>query len=178
MKLKMILTSPIMDNILESYKGYLGADYQKYRGHCYRLINYMIALGLGEEDLEVCQYAIPFHDLGIWTAQTMDYLAPSCEEAIKYIKKNNENIDSKQVSNIINNHHKITKIKGDSGAELLRKADLIDLTTSFVSFGIDKKTKKIIKQRFPYHGFQFFIYKKVMKHAIRNILNPFPMLKF
>jgi hypothetical protein len=84
----IITKHPIIDSILEIHKTDLGKDYHKYRNHVYRL--YHLSLDLYRNELTQniqgkFAVAAAFRDLGIWTAQTFDYLSPSIELAKKPI---------------------------------------------------------------------------------------------
>ena len=174
----LIKDNETFEAIFQEHKLVLGKDFEHYRGHCYRILNYMNYWKLNEVEFKTCEVAIPFHDMGIWTHKTMDYLEVSFEGAKKYIEEKKLDIEKDSLENIIVNHHKISKIKDNSLAEKLRKADLIDLSFGVIKFGIDQKAMHSIVSEFPFLEFQQVIFKKVFSHAVRNILNPFPMLKF
>ncbi len=176
--MNLIRHNETFEQIFQEHNEVIGKDLERYRGHCYRLLNYINYWKLTEEELKLCEVAIPFHDIGIWTSKTMNYLDPSFEAAKKYVRKNNLNIDEAILENMIVSHHKISTIKNNSMAEKLRKADLIDLTFGAIRFGIPQKKMRSISEAFPNHGFQKNIYGKVFSHAIRHLGNPFPMLKF
>lgn len=68
----------VLDEILERHAEVLGRDYHPYRNHTYRVANFHWCMLPGTvHDLYVLSVAVAFHDLGIWTAGTFDYLAPS-----------------------------------------------------------------------------------------------------
>ncbi len=171
------IPSKHIDSILEVHRSLIGADWAAYRGHCQRLFCYLSCFGLSPNEITLTEVAIAFHDLGIWTADSMDYLAPSCEAARLYISDQNLEIKIDLVEDMINSHHKMTKAKTHHLAEYLRKADLIDLSATWLRFGIPKEEIKAIKKAFPFVGFQKKIYTKVAKHALKHLWNPFPMLK-
>lgn len=165
-----------MDKIFLDYQEELGDDFTRYSNHCYRLLNYLQLMELDDNEDYKCRILLPFHDLGIWTHKTMNYLPPSIELAVAYVKKNNIEIEESEIIGFIGNHHKITKNK-ITIEEKLRKADLIDLTNGIVPLGLSSRKLKEIRSVFPSLGFQKLIYWKVIKHGIGNITNPFPMLK-
>ena len=71
-----------LDRVLETHAVELGADFTAYRNHTYRVVNFCAALAPCADDaLEKVALAAAFHDLGIWTAHTFDYLQPSIELA-------------------------------------------------------------------------------------------------
>ena len=171
-----------IESILKNYKQIIGNDYEAYRGHCHRIYNYIVLMKrsaeLTQQDNYILEIAIPFHDLGIWTAHTMDYLQPSFEAASTFVKQNKLDVDLFVLKTIIVNHHKLTFVKDNKLAELLRKADMLDLSFGRLKSSLTKEELDCIKASFPYKGFQLVIFKKLMKHALKNITNPFPMLKW
>ncbi len=76
----MIHTSiPTVSAVLGNHVSALGRDFIAYRNHVYRVLNLCLAIA-GEGDpveLEKIAVAAVFHDLGIWTNHTFDYIAPS-----------------------------------------------------------------------------------------------------
>ena len=173
----MIKNDSNIESILENYEAVIGEDFIAYKNHCYRVFNYMKLMDLTEREEEQCSVMLPFHDLGIWTNKTMDYLPSSIQLAINYIQNKNLDIEENLIENFIGNHHRVFKNKGTL-EEKIRKADLIDLSFGIIRFGISKKNIKEIKTEFPANKFQKETYKKVFKHAWLNLRNPFPMLKF
>jgi hypothetical protein len=67
-----------LDELLTAHAGALGRDFTAYRNHTYRVVNLCAAQQpVGPEQLERLAIAAAFHDLGIWTDGTFDYLPPS-----------------------------------------------------------------------------------------------------
>src|SRR3954453_18004834 len=82
-----LLTSlPIVEEVLDDHASELGHDRVAYQNHVYRVINLCLAI-MGDKRVELEKVAIAaaFHDLGIWTNNTFDYIAPSAEIARKYL---------------------------------------------------------------------------------------------
>lgn len=73
---------PTVDQVLNERASELGRDFVGYRNHVYRVANLCLAI-VGEErdELEKIAVAAVFHDLGIWTNHTFDYIAPSASRA-------------------------------------------------------------------------------------------------
>lgn len=61
---------------------------------------------LGEEDSQKLQIALAFHDLGLFTDNTVDYLPPSMTLADEYHTKQAKFRD--EILLMIEQHHKIT----------------------------------------------------------------------
>jgi len=164
--------------IFDKFKDLLGNNAMGYRGHCYRVLNYMHYLKLSEQDMEIVAVAIPFHDIGVWSHNTMDYLEVSFLEARKYIRMNKLTVDEEQIETLILDHHTIRSLKDRDLAEKMRKADLVDLSFGLIHFNIPSTFIRSVHKSFPYQGFQKNIYGKVIRYAFQNPKKPFPMLKF
>src|SRR5919201_987661 len=81
-----LLTSlPTVEEILDDHASELGQDLIAYRNHVYRVVNLCLAI-VGDSRVKVEKIAVAgvFHDLGIWTNNTFDYIAPSVAIARKH----------------------------------------------------------------------------------------------
>ncbi len=80
----MLLTEiPTLDELLHAHAAELGPDFAAYRNHTYRVVNLCAALSSHDTgQLQKMAIAAAFHDLGIWTDGTFDYLHPSIRLAI------------------------------------------------------------------------------------------------
>ena len=165
-----------IEQILAKYRNDLGDDFVPYKGHCYRVINYMKCMGMTSQEEHISTVLVPFHDIGIWTHQTMDYLAVSAAVAREYIQREKMDIEDEIIDTFIRDHHKISS-SPNGLAEKLRKADLIDLTWGRIRWGIPRGHVRQIKQHFPHQNFQKKVYAKVLRYACSHPLRPFPMLK-
>jgi len=103
------------------------------------------------------KYAIPavFHDIGIWTDHTIDYLDPSIEQMKIYPSESRNQNMVKEITLIIYWRHKINKYQGKFAAivENFRMADWIDVSKGLFSFGLDRKVIKENRKIFPNKGF-------------------------
>ncbi len=96
----------------------------------YRVFNLARALaGTGDHD-EAIAVAAVFHDLGIWSDGTFDYLAPSGRRAAEHLAARGPSADPEQVARIIAYDHALTSCRATAGplAEAFRQADLVDVT--------------------------------------------------
>ena len=76
--MRMMTELSTLDTILGDHSAVLGPDATPYRNHAYRVANLcLIQSPRSAEGIEKIAIAAAFHDLGIWTDQTFDYLAPS-----------------------------------------------------------------------------------------------------
>lgn len=69
---------PLIDGVLATHREALGRDFDGYRHHALRVFHLARRLA-GDAPAWVDRLAVAcaFHDLGIWTDGTFDYLAPS-----------------------------------------------------------------------------------------------------
>lgn len=78
----MLTELRVLEDVLLAHAPQLGADLPGYRNHAYRVANLCAALRPPDADShERIAIAAALHDLGIWTADTFDYLPPSIELA-------------------------------------------------------------------------------------------------
>mmetsp|Transcript_85636 Transcript_85636/g.105116 ORF Transcript_85636/g.105116 Transcript_85636/m.105116 type:complete len:219 (+) Transcript_85636:42-698(+) len=178
----------IFDTILDDYKSVINDQYNPYKNHCYRVINYFnlfwpINTTNNNIILEKVALSAVFHDIGLWTENTVDYIDPSVHEAQEYLKNNNKTDMIKDVSSMIDLHHKIRSIdmsEYPNNGELIetfRKSDWIDVTQGMLRFGLNKNDIKNIQITFPNLGFHDNL-NRLAKQAVMNRQNPIPMYKW
>jgi hypothetical protein len=82
-----LLTSvPTVEQVLETHASELAHDLVAYRNHVYLVLNLCVAIVAGRRvELEKIAVAAVFHDLGIWTKRTFDYIAPSVAIAREHL---------------------------------------------------------------------------------------------
>ena len=174
----MIETNGTIDSILLSHRDSMGDDYDKYRNHVYRVFNLTIALANPEkENFDTLAIAAAFHDIGIWTANTFDYLAPSITLARNYLHDSGLTQLERSVTEIIYNHHKLSTCKSNNIAEAFRKADLIDLSFGLINFGVKANYLRQLNAAFPSLDFHRFILAQALKNTARHPFNPLPMMR-
>src|SRR6478609_7860550 len=71
----MIYTHPTIESIFLKYKSILGKDYTKYRNHVYRVFLNCMLIDPTKSNEEKYAVAAVFHDIGIWTNNTINYLS-------------------------------------------------------------------------------------------------------
>ena len=172
---------PLLEEILSEWETVIGADFQGYKNHVYRVIHYCFALHECEADeRDKIIIAGGFHDLGLWTEQTVDYLPPSVLLARAYLQNNNMQHWSAEIELIIDMHHKIRPYIGTVGplVEVFRKADLADFFWGIIKGGIADGTIKAVQAAFPNAGFHKMLLKEQGKWLVKHPLNPFPILKW
>ena len=175
---KLIQQHEVIDIILATHQNVLGKDFKAYRHHVYRIFNFALLQDSKVENIEKYAVAAAFHDIGIWTHSTFDYLAPSIQLATKHLQQTDKVTDIEEVSLMIDLHHKMSVYKGKFRAvEIFRKADWIDVSMGLMTFGLDKKVLREVKKTFPYNGFHLFLMKQTMKNFLQHPLHPLPMFK-
>ncbi len=175
----LISQNNIIDRILNSYKHELGNDFEQYRNHVYRVYNFAVPYVTSTPDIETLSVAAAFHDLGIWTNRTFDYLQPSVDLAKKYAAGNQVNAGALgEIATIIYEHHKLTRTKTSELAEIFRQSDLVDLSLGLIHFGRKKKDIRMLRKTFPNKGFHVNLLRLFMVNLYKHPLKPLPMYKF
>ena len=166
-----------IDKILTARRQALGPDYNAYANHAKRV--FLIAEQLGaRNNRDEMAIAAAFHDVGIWTHESWDYLEPSNTEALKFIQENELMVNQELVESMIMNHHKITAVGNDLITEAFRKADLIDFSKHSIRYGLRKKWLKSLMDNYPWHNFHRVLVNKFLKYAWQNPLRPLPMMRW
>lgn len=170
-----------IDDILEPWKKVIGVDYEGYRNHVVRMATFALMLqSCSSEDQNKIEIAACFHDIGIWTDNTLDYLSPSVPPALRYLDENRLSNWGPEISEMILEHHKIRKIKNGISplVEIFRKGDLVDFSKGMVRFGLPRKAVKDIMQEYPNAGFHRMLMKQTARWFIKHPFNPLPMMKW
>ena len=104
-----------LDELLQAHAAELGSDFTAYRNHTYRVVNLCVALSSGDsEQLEKIAIAAAFHDMGIWTDGTFDYLQPSIRLASAHLAHSGRAEWTPEITAMILEHHKISAYQGRS----------------------------------------------------------------
>ncbi len=175
----MFETNLIIEKVLEEHKGIIKGDYNTYKNHVYRV--YSLCLKLDTTGLNNDKYAIAavFHDLGIWTHHTFDYIRPSIETAADYLEKMDKPQWKSEISTMIATHHKISGYSGPylKTVENFRRADWIDVTKGILKFGLAKGEIAEVQIQFPFRGFHKFLLNQTTNYFFKHPLRPLPMFK-
>ena len=170
-----------LDRVLEQHAVELGADLTAYRNHTYRVVNLCVTLApCADATLEKVALAAAFHDLGIWTARTFDYLAPSIDLACTHLDCAGHGDWRDSVTGMIREHHKIHRYRGADAAfiEPFRRADWIDVSLGALTFGLPRGRLREIKARWPNAGFHQRLAQLTFKRLRTHPLSPIPVLKW
>jgi hypothetical protein len=171
---------PLIESIIEKHHREIDAQFIAYRNHVYR-VYYMAIAYLNkpsQEDQEKLAITAAFHDIGIWTHQTFDYLKPSIFLVREYLDSHERPEWKEEISLIIDMHHKLNGYHGTSEdlVEAFRKADWMDLSFGYIGFGLKSRLQEL-QGSFPTKGFHWFLIKQSFKNLVKNPLNPLPMFK-
>jgi hypothetical protein len=102
----------LIDEILAEWQPVIGADFAGYRNHVIRMAGFCFALReCTDEERQKVHVAACFHDIGIWTAGTLDYLPPSVPPAVDYLGR----LLSGALCGCIRNHTALSERAIDDG---------------------------------------------------------------
>lgn len=161
------------------WKTEIGDDYAGYKNHVYRMVNFCFAQNnFSREEREKIIIAGCFHDLGIWSNDTFDYLPPSVALAEDYLKNNRRGEWADEISLMIGEHHKLGRYENNPLVETFRRGDLVDFSLGFVKCGLPKPFIKNVKKHFPNAGFHRRLVKLAGGWICKHPLNPVPVLKW
>ncbi|MCW3091286.1 MAG: hypothetical protein JWP81_2355 [Ferruginibacter sp.] len=169
----------IIEELLPTFALVIGKDYCRYKNHIYRV--FLNCLLMDDDKMNEEKYAIAavFHDIGIWTGSTFDYLSPSGEQAGNYLLQKGKRCLTGEITAMIYWHHKISQYHGEheKTVETFRKADWIDVTFGLIHFGVDIQKTKEAGKAFPTLGFHRFLVRAALKNFLGHPLKPLPMFK-
>ena len=177
----MISDVAVVDQVLGAHASALGGDFVAYTNHVYRVVNLCVRLvSASAEELHRIAIAAAFHDLGIWTAGTFDYLRPSVALATAYLVRSRAPELVPEVEAMILEHHKISPYRGPSQplVEAFRKADWIDVSRGLLTFGIPRRFVAELYARWPSAGFHRRLIQLSLQRFRSNPWTPLPMVRW
>jgi hypothetical protein len=170
---------PETEALIESFAADLGPDLLAYRNHVCRVLNYFVALtdpnGLLPESVVI---ASAFHDIGIWSDHTFDYLEPSVRRAKAYLAGQDKLGLQAEVEALIVEHHKMSPYRAHHAAsvEAFRKADWVDVSLGWFTFGLPPPFVRAVKEKFPNEGFHWRLVTLTTRQLGKTPLRPLPMI--
>lgn len=177
----MLLTQvALLDELLRHYAPVLGKDFDGYRNHTYRVVNFCAAFATDDpEPLRKITIAAVFHDLGIWTDKTFDYLPPSEKLAEAYLAEVGKAEWTPEIRAMIHEHHKITRYPSDPKGlvEAFRRADWVDVTRGLLTFGLPRTFLREVFSTFPDAGFHKLLVQLSARRLLSHPLSPLPMFR-
>jgi len=179
MRPRSLLTRiPAIDDVLSEHATALGEDFVAYRNHVYRIVNLCVAMA-GRSEPDKIAVAAVFHDLGIWTNGTFDYIAPSIALARDYLAARGRQGWTAEIEGMIEYHHKITPatVEPDSLIEAFRRADWIDVTLGLRRFGLPRQFVAGLFETWPSAGFHWRLVTLTLERFRHHPLTPWPMVR-
>lgn len=177
----MLLTEiAILDELLQAHATELGRDFAGYRNHTYRVVNLCAAFSSREpEQLQKMAIAAAFHDLGIWTGGTFDYLPPSIRLADAHLARSGNADWGPEITAMILEHHKISAWRGNPHwlVEPFRRADWVDVTRGLRAFGLPRSLLREIFATWPNAGFHKRLVQLELRRLRTHPWNPLPMVR-
>jgi hypothetical protein len=143
-------------------------------------VNLCTALSTGDsEQIQKIAIAAAFHDMGIWTDGTFDYLQPSIRLAGAYLARSGRAEWTPEITAMILEHHKISAYKGDPNwlVESFRRADWVDVSRGLRSFGLSRSLLREIFSTWPNAGFHKRLVQLSLKRLRTHPWNPLPMMR-
>lgn len=131
------------------------------------------------ESIHKIAIAAAFHDIGIWTANTLDYLPPSIEALNQYLAAHQLIHFQEELSLMITEHHKLSSIYYPKYrlVEYFRQADYADFLLGIIRFGMPLNAYKQLKSTYPNAVFHKTLFYLGMKRFFGNLGIP-PMFKW
>lgn len=175
----MLTEIATLDELLEAHAAELGKDFTAYRNHTYRVVNLCAALSPEDpEQIRKMAIAAAFHDLGIWTDGTFDYLQPSIRLAGAHLASMGKEEWTPEITEMILQHHKISAWRGNPHwlVEPFRRADWIDVTR-LRTFGLPRRLLKEIFAAWPNAGFHKKLVQLEWKRLRTHPWSPLPMVR-
>ncbi|MDN5863319.1 MAG: hypothetical protein L0H19_07715 [Salinisphaera sp.] len=172
---------PEVDDLFARWKDVVGKDFTGYRNHAYRMLHFCLALrDCSDEEKQKLYIACVFHDLGVWTDQTLDYIDPSVVLAQQYLGQVGLSQWSEEIGLMIGEHHKLRSCPAEPSplVEVFRRGDLVDFSLGLFRFDLPKGYFKQVRHAFPNAGFHKGLCGKASRWFIRHPLNPAPMMKW
>lgn len=170
---------PRIEEILSAFRAAIGRDFTAYRNHVYRVANLCLADGDGADDREKIEVAAAFHDIGIWTAGTLDYRAPSEAAAARYLEERGRESFVPEVTAMIAQHHRVRPCDDFPWplVERFRRADIADFSLGLVPMGHSRERIGTLKRLFPNAGFHARLVQLGSRWMLRHPLDPLPMFR-
>lgn len=173
--------STLAEEILTQWQSKIGKDYNGYKNHVYRMLNFCFALyDCNPTEREKLTIAACFHDLGIWSDHTFDYLSPSVARAQAYLVQQQLVQWQSEISLMITMHHKLRAYPDARYplVEIFRQGDLVDFSLGIVKCGLPATYIQQVKAHFPNAGFHQRLVQLEAGWLFRHPANPLPVFKW
>ena len=176
----LFLNHPLIERAFDGWRNCLGQDYEGYRNHAYRVFNLTVWISSASgEEIEEIALAAAFHDIGIWLAQTFDYLEPSIN-ALRYCLEESGRLRQLPlIEAMVLQHHKITPWHGPGRhlVEAFRRADWLDVCLFALPTRVPRGFFAQLLTAFPRAGFHWRLAALSATWISRHPLRPLPMFR-
>jgi hypothetical protein len=172
---------PLLDDILAPWRERIGLDFEGYKNHVSRVLNFCFALReCSEDERRRLIIAGAFHDIGIWSDATVDYLPPSIAQAKLYLAEHGLEDWSPEIELIIDLHHKLRPYRGGASPliEIFRKADLADFSLGVIKGGVPAAIVRAAKSAYPNAGFHKRLLQLAGGWFAKHPFSPPPFMKW
>ncbi|MGN6151465.1 MAG: hypothetical protein ACTHOH_05565 [Lysobacteraceae bacterium] len=177
----IVVEEPAIDAILDDWRAAIGPAFEGYRGHVYRVFNVCLQLrACDPEERRKLAIALAFHDIGLWSAGTVDYLPPSEAQAAAWLARHDLAAWTDEITLIIGQHHRLRPWRDPATplVEVLRRADLVDFSLGIVRAGVPRAFLRRLSATFPNAGFHRFLFGRACGWWLRHPLRPMPFLRW
>lgn len=173
---------PSIEQLLEPWRPQLGTAAAGYENHVRRVLALCehLSLGAAEPDTRLAwTVAGAFHDLGIWSDGTWDYIEPSVALATRWLGDSGRTDLEPLVARMIREHHGLrARGPADDPVEIFRRADVIDVWLGIRRYGVPLSSYRRLMQLHADRGFHPTLIKLFAKNLVRRPLKPAPMFKW
>jgi len=174
--------SIFIETILQEYQTIIDRDYQGYLNHCKRVAACCLILSQDsrEDTIRKIAIAVAFHDIGIWTSKTIDYLEPSVKVMLSYLTLHRLLDWQIEITLMITEHHKLTRTKCSEYplVEYFRQADYADFSLGLLRSNISRSEFKKLTSQYPNSGFHKTLVCLGLKRFLQKPWSPLPMFKW
>ncbi|WP_067647002.1 hypothetical protein [Nocardia harenae] len=173
-----------IDTLLSPWAETMGADRTAYTHHVLRVLELcdLVAPPGTPRPSERPEFRVAavFHDLGIWSAGTFDYLPPSIALAETHLRETDAAQLIPTVTAMIEHHHKLRRAgRAEDPVEIFRRADAIDVELGLLGrFGVPRRAYRALTRRYPDAGFHRRLVALAGQRLRSHPTSPLPMLEW
>ena len=133
-----------------------------------------------EEEKTKLAIAACFHDIGLCSDHTVDYIPPSVAQVKQYLSQAGLEAWSEEIGLMVGMHHKVRPYtdKRYPLVELFRKGDLVDFSLGLFTFGLPSSFIKSVKEAIPNNGFHKFLMRGAKNWFFKHPFSPPPFMKW
>lgn len=177
----IVRVDPQIEAILRPRRDLIGDDYAGYRGHVYRVFNLCLQLrDVDADERRKLAIALAFHDIGLWSARTVDYLPPSEAEARDWLAGQGLSAWGDEIGLMIAMHHRVRRWRDPATplVEVMRRADLVDFSRGLYRAGLPRAFLRRLSRAIPNAGFHRFLMRGALDWFRHHPLRPPPFLRW